>query len=219
MLSDYEIRGGGSGGGGDDGPNILKSVDGAWEVAANQVVLLSRPPAPDPTDPTAKTQPNLITILATGSLPTMNDGRVDVRGGKGVRITTGGPAMPLFNPPVTSEDTNGVEIVVGAQQKILIHRGILPSHGNVNMNQRIELTKDQIVVDAGEDGTLTLQAGPSSIFMDADGITLSVKNGMSYISLSSEGITVFGYPKVELNPMGSPLPAEEEPQEQDDSVS
>jgi hypothetical protein len=218
MLSDYEMCGGGSGGGGDDGPNVVKSVDGAWEIAANQVVLLSRPPAPDPTNPAATPQPNLITILATGSLPTMNDGRVDIRGGKGVRITTGGPAMPLFNPPVTSDTTDGVEIVVGAQQKILIHRGILPT-ASINMNQRIELSMDNIVVDAGMEGKLTLKAGPSEITMDAEGITFSVLEGMSFISMDAGGITIFGTPMVQLNPMGSPPPAEEEPEEEDDSAA
>jgi hypothetical protein len=218
MLFDYQICGGGSGGGGDDGPNVVKSVDGAWEIAANPVVLLSRPPAPDPTNPAPTPRPNLITILATGSLPTMNDGRVDVRGGKGVRITSGGPAMPLFNPPVTSDKTDGVEIVVGAQQKILIHRGILPTD-SINMNQRIELTMDNIVVDAGMEGKLTLKAGPSEITMDAEGITFSVLNGMSFISLAAEGITIFGTPTVQLNPMGSPPPEEEEPEEADDSAT
>jgi hypothetical protein len=218
MLFDYQICGGGSGGGGDDGPNVVKSVDGAWEIAANQVVLLSRPPAPDPTNPAATPQPNLITILATGSLPTMNDGRVDIRGGKGVRITTGGPAMPLFNPPVTSDKTDGVEIVVGAQQKILIHRGILPT-ASINMNQRIELSMDNIVVDAGMEGKLTLKAGPSEITMDAEGITFSVLEGMSFISMDAGGITIFGTPMVQLNPMGSPPPAEEEPEEEDDSAA
>jgi hypothetical protein len=218
MLSDFEIRGGGSGGGGDDGPNVVKSVDGAWEIAANQVVLLSRPPAPDPTSPAATPQPNLITILATGSLPTMNDGRVDIRGGKGVRITTGGPALPLFNPPVTSDKTDGVEIVVGAQQKIVIHRGILPL-ASINLNQRIELTMDNIVVDAGLDGKLTLKAGPSEITMDAEGITFSVMDGMSFISMAADGITMFGTPTVQLNPMGSPPPDEEEPAEEVDSAT
>jgi hypothetical protein len=87
------------------------------------------------------------------------------------------------------------------------------------MNQRIELTMDNIVVDAGMEGKLTLRAGPSEITMDEEGITFSVLNGMSFISMAADGITMFGTPTVQLNPMGSPAPAEEAPAEADDTAT
>jgi hypothetical protein len=168
MASDVLKFGGGSGGGDDDGPNIIKTADRAYQIAANQVVLLTRPP----TDPTAESVPNVITILAAGN--TTTDGNVDVRGSKGVRITSGPPLLP----PTKSDSTDGVEIIVSETQNVTLQRGLLPG-----IDQKIEMKPGSITVDAGA-GTVTIQS--------LSEITLSVAGGLSSITLTPAGITIQG---------------------------
>lgn len=161
MNQDGETIGGGSGGGKDHS----QTFDGKFAVAANQVELLSRPPMP-PDVP----GPNVITLLAAGM---GMDGKVDVRGSQGVRVTAGPPPLP----PTSSDATNGVEIIVGELQNVTIQRGLLP------VDQKIEMTPTGITIDAGA-GTLTIQSLTQ--------ITLSVAGGLSTITLGPQGVTIQG---------------------------
>src|SRR5208283_2461687 len=104
-----KLGGGGSGGG--TAANQVAGVSGAYLIQANQLQLLSRPPSP-PSLPV----PCVISLLAAGELP--GDGRVEVRGTQGVRITPG----PVMVPPASSDSTNGVEIVVSEDQNVTIQR-------------------------------------------------------------------------------------------------
>jgi len=162
-------RGGGSGGG-SGGPtdtiDHAQSFDGLYQISANQVAMVSRPPLPPSSDP------NVISLLAT-DLTGMNGG-VEVRGAKGVRITAGPPLLP----PTSSSSTNGVEIVVGETQNVTIQRGLLPG-----IDQKIEMAPGSITVDGGL-GTVTIQSMTE--------ITLQVAGGLSTISLTPAGITIQG---------------------------
>jgi hypothetical protein len=164
MTSHEQNLGGGAGGGTgmDDSGNNLQSAGATYQIAGNQVVLLSRTALPP-----AKPGPSVITILAAGALPTFaDDGKVDIRGAKGVRITAGPPAIPLVSPPVTADTTNGVEIMVGETQYVTIYRGVSA------LNQKIEMFPNGIMIDAGVSGILELKAGASSIVIDEEGITI-----------------------------------------------
>jgi hypothetical protein len=101
------------------------------------------------------------------------DGRVEVRGVQGVRITTGPPP----EPPTSSDSTNGVEIVVSENQNVTIQRGLLP------IDQKIEMTPGNITIDAGA-GTLTLKSLTE--------ITLSVADGLATITLTPAGVKIQG---------------------------
>jgi len=180
-------RGGGSGGG-DDGNNTIQNADGVFEIAANQLVFLTRPPKD------GEPGPHVITILAPGN--TMTDGRVDVRGSKGVRITAGPPMVPLVSPPVTADSTNGVEIMVSETQNVLIQRGLTP------LAQKIEMTPQSITLQCGStpvnpqiqmtpDG-ITMQCGSTplspKIVMQPEGISLMAGGGMAAIQLGVDGL-------------------------------
>jgi hypothetical protein len=165
MVPDDENKGGGSGGGPDDGSHY-QSFDGAYGVVANQVELVSRPALP-PNIPA----PCLITLFASGM---GTDGRVEVRGSQGVRITAGPPPLP----PTSSDSTDGVEVVVGEAQKITVQRGLIPA-----VDQKIEMAPGSITVDAGA-GSVTIQSLTQ--------ITLSVAGGLNTITLTPQGITIQG---------------------------
>ena len=163
---DQKTGSGAGSGGGPDTTDNSHSFDGTYSIAANQVQLLSRPPMPP-----AVPGPNVITILAAGL---GIDGKVDVRGSQGVRVTAGPPPLP----PTASDSTNGVEIIVGEAQNITIQRGLLPG-----VDQKIEMTPGNITVDGGA-GTITIQSLTQ--------ITLSVAGGMASISLTPAGVTIQG---------------------------
>lgn len=166
-MSDAIEIGGGSGGGPDLAPTgHTESIEGAFSVEANQVQLLSRPPAPP-----AVPGPHVITILATGM---GFDGLVNIRGSQGVRITGGPPPLPA----TSDAGTDGVEIVVGETSKVTIMRGEVPE-----VDQKIEMTPTGITIDAGM-GTLTIKSGMQ--------LTLSVAEGLSQITLGPEGVTIQG---------------------------
>ncbi len=160
------VRNGGGTGGGPETMDHTQFFDGRFAISANQVELLSRPP-----DPPAPPGPNLITVLAAGL---GMDGKVNVRGSQGVRITAGPPPLP----PTASDSTNGVEIMVGEIQNVTIQRGLLPG-----IDQKIEMTPAGITVDAG--------AMPVTI-QSLTQITLSVAGGLSTITLGPQGITIQG---------------------------
>lgn len=179
-MGDDEKLGGGSGG--DDGSeergHRIKSAAGTYEIRGNQVALVSWKNLPPATDNESR-----IMLLAVGGLDGafMDDGIVDIRGCKGVRITSG-PLIPVVNPAMSVASTNGVEIEVGEQQSITIRRGLLPM-----VDQYISLTNSGITVNAGIGGTLTLAAG------------------MSQITIGPGGVTIIGMPLVQINP-GPPAP-------------
>jgi hypothetical protein len=163
-------QGAGSGGG-DDGNNTLQTADGVYEIAANEVTLLTTGPDHGPEGP------HIITLLASGKKEGgFSDGRVDVRGSKGVRITSG-PAIPP-DVPTTSESTNGVEIITSGTQKILLQVGAAPTPP---APPKIEMQIMAIIIDAGTgiiritttSGSISLQAGPSSIVLAPEGITIN----------------------------------------------
>jgi hypothetical protein len=164
MDEKKENLGGGSGGG--LGPVHRVDAGGLYQIQANVVELVGRPPLPP-----AIPLPCRITLMAAGEEPT--DGQVQVRGAMGVRITSG----PIADPPTNSESTNGVEIIVSEDQMITIQRGTLPT------DQSIVMTPGGITVNAG-DAPLTLTS--------LSEITLSVAEGASTISLTPEGITIQG---------------------------
>jgi hypothetical protein len=172
--------GGGSGGGDDSGTKGHRMVtsEGTHEIRANQILLVSWknvPPSPD--------NESRIGILAMGGLEGafIDDGRVDIRGCKGVRITSG-PLVPVLNPIMSAVSTDGIEIETGESQSITIKRGQLPE-----VDQYITMTPTGITINAGLTGTLTLNAG------------------LSQIVIGPTGITIIGLPLVQINP-GSPAP-------------
>jgi hypothetical protein len=96
---------------------------------------------------------------------------VEVRGNASVRITAGPP--PFL--PTSSSSTDGVDIVVGKMQNIVIQRGV------AGFGQKIEMSPGIISIDAGIDGMLTLKAGQSSITFDKTGITIK---GLPYVQIN-----------------------------------
>jgi hypothetical protein len=172
--------GGGSGGGEDSGTRGHRMVtsDGTHETRANQISLVSWKNIPPTTDNESR-----IGLLAMGGLTGefIDDGTVDIRGCKGVRITSG-PMIPVLNPIMSSASTDGIEIETGESQSITIKRGQLPA-----IDQYITMTPSGITINAGLLGTLTLNAG------------------MSQITIGPMGITIIGMPLVQINP-GSPAP-------------
>lgn len=180
--------GGGAGGGTgmDDHGNNLQSASSTYEIAGNQVVLLSRKPVP--LSPKVPPGPSRIVLLAAGGLPTYaDDGDVDIRGVKGVRITSGPPALPMMSPSTASEGTNGVEIIVAETQKVTLQRGQTP------LAQKIEMTPDGITLQCG-----STPVSPK-IEMTPDGIILSAGGGMSCITLDVKGMVVIEGLVVRIN--------------------
>ena len=159
-------QGAGSGGGLTETTINSHSFDGTYSIAANQIQLLSQPPFPP-----AIPGPNVITLLAAGL---GMDGKVDVRGSQGVRITAGPPPLP----PASSDSTNGVEIVAGEAQNVTIQRGLIPA-----VDQKIEMEPGSITVDGGA-GTITIQSLTE--------ITLQVAGGLASIKLTPAGIILQG---------------------------
>lgn len=223
MVPDSENTGGGAGGGTgmEESGNILQSADSTFQIAGNQVVLLSRKALP----PSAKPGPSVITILAAGSMPTFaDDGKVDVRGTKGVRITSGPPLMiPLgASPPVADESTNGVEIIVAENQKITIQRGARTPPPFQSSFQNIEMTQDGITIQSGASPTSysKIEMKPSSITFECGfgagepagpkiemiggpyGWTegsIKLALGQSSITINDSGVTIHGL-TIQLNP-------------------
>lgn len=188
-MNDERNLGGGSGGGTgmDDDGNKLESATSTYQIAGNQVVLLSRAPVV----PLKKPGPSRIVILAAGKFDTLDDGNVDIRGSKGVRITAGPPALPPASPAVSSESTDGVEIMVSGNQSIDLVRG----DPKLPASQAIGLSPGQIVLWGGT-GEIMITSKTK--------ITLAV--GENSITIGPEGITIIGLPQVQINPMAPVLP-------------
>jgi hypothetical protein len=187
-MEDDENLGGGSGGAAmpsaiagceeEDKGHQTISADGTYSIRANQIALTSWKNIPPSSDNESR-----IMLLAMGGLTGafMDDGTVDIRGCKGVRITSG-PLIPVINPLTSADSTDGVEIETGESQTITIKRGQLPV-----IDQSITMTESGITINAGLAGTLTLNAG------------------MSQITIGPAGITIIGLPLVQINP-GPPAP-------------
>lgn len=185
MNSDDNNIGGGSGG--DAGMtlqgHVTKSAKGAYQIGGNQVVLVSREriETDPPTNPKYKTDPgpSKIVLLATGTATKgfIDDGCVEARGVKGVRITSGVVEASNISPPVSSASTNGVEVVASEPQSILLHRGLVDG-----TDQKIEMTPGTpgaILVDGGAGPVtvqsttmITLKVGQSSITLLPDSIVI-----------------------------------------------
>jgi len=112
----------------------------------------------------------------------IDDGTVDIRGCKGVRITAGPLTIPVVSPATAQESTDGVDILVSEKQSISIQRGLIPFE-----DQTISMTPNTIVINAGLTGSLILRAG------------------LSQITIDPTGITIVGIPMVQINP-GPPAP-------------
>jgi hypothetical protein len=183
--------GGGSGGdtGATDAGNQVKSARGVYQIGGNQVVLVSRiplpDPSPDPDDPPSTPPESRIILLAAGSVQGgfIDDGTVDVRGCKGVRVSAGPLSVPMISPGLSHETTDGVDIICSETQKIKIQRGM-----TFPAIQSIIMEPDCITIDAGLNGALKLQAGMSQIVID------------------TSGITIIGVPMVVINPGPPPPP-------------
>lgn len=148
------------------------NFDGVYALGANRIELMARPPLPP-----APPEPSVITLLASGL---GIDGKVDVRGSQGVRITSGPPMLP----PTTSDSTNGVEIIASEIQNVTIQRGLIPA-----VDQKIEMTPGAIMIDGGV-GTITVQSMTE--------IKIQVAGGVSSITLTPVGIIIQG-PIVMIN--------------------
>lgn len=146
--------------------------DGVYAVGANRVEIMARPPLPPATP-----APSNITLLASG-LGT--DGKVDVRGSQGVRITSGPPMLP----PTTSDSTDGIEVIASEAQNVTIQRGLIPA-----VDQVINMTPGSIIMDGGA-GTVTIQSLTE--------VTIQVAGGVSSITLTPAGIIIQG-PLVMIN--------------------
>jgi hypothetical protein len=212
MLSETEIISGGSGGGTgmDESGNILQSADSAYQIAGNQVVLLSRKALPlGAAGPSAKPGPSVITILAAGSMPTFaDDGKVDVRGAKGVRITAGPPLLiPLgTSPAVADPSTDGVEIMVAERQNITLQCGVQTPPPSQSFFQKIEMTQDGITLQSGASPTsfskiemkpysITFECGwgagdPPGPKIEMIGGPYGWCNGSIKLALGQNGITI-----------------------------
>ena len=97
MAEDNEHPGGGSGGADceeETKGNQTISADGTYSIRANQIALTSWKNLPPSADNESR-----IMLHAMGSLDGLfsDDGTVDVRGCKGVRITSGS-LFPVLNP-------------------------------------------------------------------------------------------------------------------------
>jgi len=148
------------------------NYDGVYALGANRIELMARPPLPP-----APPKPSVISLVATGLAL---DGRVEVRGSQGVRITSGPPMLP----PTTSESTNGVEIIASEAQNVTIQRGLIPM-----VDQMIQMTPGAIMIDGGV-GTITVQSMTE--------IKIQVAGGVSSITLTPVGIIIQG-PIVMIN--------------------
>jgi hypothetical protein len=149
---------GGSGGGNHIDKRI---IDGEWIRNANYIQLASHPPHDGQ---------GTVALFATGP-----DSVMLLRSQKSVAIMTGAVA-DKDSADISNIGWSGVTLHAPGAQVIQLYRGDL----NEPDSQRILMKADgEIIIDAGETGSITLQAGP--------GVT-----GSSYIKITPTGITIKG---------------------------
>jgi hypothetical protein len=226
MSQDISKLGGGSGGGAPDParPPCAKNtdehrVDGTYAIIANQVEVRAEPPqVPAPIDPCK--------ILLLASNPTALQGEVNLRGDKGVRITTGPMSLPP-RPAVEDSAIMGLEVETFDLHSITLTRGVtqpniqkiemkptgITIEGNpmpitMHSKQTIQLNsllKIDLLVGEGPatsevtlvPGKISLSIGPSTITMDPQQIKIAVASNS--ITISPQGITIQGLPAVNIN--------------------
>lgn len=153
----------GAGSGGD--MNSVYTVHEGWySESANVMAVSAQQLEGSPMPP--------VLSLFAGGLDSAQNGRVEVHGSQGIRITTGPPKMPSAKNP----DINGVEIYTGDANNIRLRRGF-----TAESQQYLYMTPHGITMEAanGDEGILiesdvniTLQVGPSSIIMTPAGIAI-----------------------------------------------
>lgn len=166
-----QIQTGAGSGGDDDHGQHAHYTAGHYSISAEEVEVI------------AQTRHPRLTLEAVND-PGAMDGLafVGIHGDKGVRITTG--VDPLVTQTFDS-GTDGVEIFAEHLQTIDLKRGV----GNPLM-QRIWMQPDAILID-GTNAGVTISSAVK--------ITLQVGEGMSFIELTPEGITIQGL-MVNINP-------------------
>ena len=162
--SAIEPAGSGSGGGDDQVTPVFS--DGVHSVLSQHIEFIAGGAVEIP-PPDASTITLMADVIGT-------NGQIDIRGSKGVRITTGPPQLP----PVNSESTNGIELVASEIQNVTIQRGLIDG-----VDQKIEMAPASITIDGGI-GPITIQSLTE--------ITLSVAGGLASIKLTPAGIQIQG---------------------------
>src|ERR1700730_2411266 len=161
VVQEEQPFGAGSGG---DLSAVTAVHEGWYSESANVMALSAQQLEGSPLPPVPR--------LFAGGLDSAQNGRVEVHGSQGVRITTGPPKMPSAKNP----DINGVEIYTGDANNIRLRRGFTKES-----QQSLYMTQHGITMEAGNgdegiliesDVNLTLQVGPSSIIMTPAGITI-----------------------------------------------
>ena len=146
----------------DKGGDLLSSVDGENQIEGNYLVLHTRSPRHDEGKPQEKA--HVIALLASGTAKSHHtDGRILVRGSKGVRITSG----PADEWPVDNKNVDGVEIITGLGQAVKIQRGL-----EAESHQKIEFTPGKIEINGGAIGEISLSVGESKISLTKTGIVI-----------------------------------------------
>lgn len=195
---------GGSGGGADK----IDSTERTHTIAGNRIEIVSRR-LPETADPTHQPPPvdNVITLLATGETPTGigSGGLVELRGNKGVRITSGPPLPPPLSLPTSSSSTDGIELHAEEQQTVSLAQGVLA------FPRSVRLDKDGIDIYGGPLGTVEISQGVPGIGPDLQiapaGITVDAATGM--LTLQSETMITLkvagGAASITLTPAGIQL--------------
>ncbi len=171
IVNGVELLGAGSGG--DEGDGFKSDYcEGRHMIGGAEVFVTALgSDGPDGVAP-------LISILAATSDP---DGKVDVHGSAGVRITSGPPSQPKSHNP----DIDGLEVQTGDSQCIHFMRGMEenPLHGSMSFdNQGIGIN--------GNQGGVWLKSYTK--------VKLMVLGGTSYIELTPSGIVMKG-PLIQIN--------------------
>ena len=177
IADGVELLGAGSGG---DGETVYGSQNvyfqGKWVTSAGKILLY----AEDRTAAgTTLTQDDPFMGLIASDFG--EKGRVCMRGGQGVRITSGPPKQP----PASDPKTDGLEMQCGDEQTIRILRGMEenPLHGSMYFGPAG-------IVMHSNDGFVALKSNTK--------MKLEVAGGTSYILLTPSGIVMKG-PLIQIN--------------------
>ncbi len=114
---------------------------------------------------------------------------------KGVRITSG-PLIPVVNPLMSAESTDGIEIEAGETQSITVKRGMLPE-----VDQYITLTQKASQFNAGNRGDSDAQRWLQPDHHRTGGDHHHWHSRSADQSRSAGAATSSGYPKMSLCPL------------------